>query len=117
MKPSPAPSTLNTSTGKPEPDTPVQAGRDRPLECGRSQGTTFTDERCPRHLPHRAQSGEDVGRTARDVELLLRADDEVEERQVRPEPGRHVRAFHEAALSLAVARHSPKVPAMAFVKG
>ena len=84
MKPSPAPSTLKTSIGKPGPVSPssrlpgIGAG-----EGGGALGAALADQGGVGDGADGAERGEGVGGAAGDVELLLGADDEVEEVQRR----------------------------------
>ena len=97
-------------------DAIVGAVGNRSFERHGTHGTALADEHRIRHRPHAPQRLDDVGRPARDVELLLGADDEVESMQVGLEPRGHTGALHVAALALAVARHSPEVRAVVDVE-
>ena len=110
MKPSPAPSTLNTSIGKPGPVSPSSrlAGI-APVKATAPIGAALADQRGARDCAHRAQRLERVGGAAGDVEFLLGADDQVEEVQRRLQLRGHLGAFDEPALALAVPRHAPEV--------
>ena len=66
------------------------------------------DERRLGHRAHRAQRRDDVVVAARDVELLHRADDQIEQRQDALQMRGHAVAGDEArlAVGLAVSPHS-----------
>ena len=116
-KPSPAPRTLKTSIGKPGPVWPSsRLAGDRALEGDRALRAALADQRRVRDRAHRAERGDGVGRAAGDVELLLGADDQVEEVQRRLQLLRHLGALHEAALALAVAGDAPEVRAVVDVE-
>ena len=116
-KPSPAPSTLKTSIGKPGPVWPSSrlAGI-APSKATAPLRAALADQRRVRDRPHRAQRRDGVGRAAGDVELLLGADDEVEEVQRRLQLPRDLGALDEAALALAVAGDAPEVRAVVDVE-
>ena len=83
-KPSPAPSTLKTSIGKPGPVWPSsRLSGIAPVEGDGALGAALADERGVGDGAHGAQRGDGVGGAAGDVELLLGADDQVEEVQRR----------------------------------
>ena len=110
MKPSPAPSTLNTSTWKVSPLIPSsRLGRDRPLERGGPGGAPLADQGCLRHAADVGERLARVGRAARDVELLLGADDHVEAVQDPLQLGGDGPRFDEAALARAVPREAPEI--------
>ena len=91
MKPSPAPRTLKTSIGKPGPVSPSsRLSGMAPVKATAPSGPALADERGVGDLAHGAQCGDGVGGAAGDVELLLRADDQVEEVQGRLQLGRHL---------------------------
>ena len=94
----------------------VEARRDRALEGDRARGAALADQRRVRDRAHRAQRRDGVGRAAGDVELLLGADDQVEEVQRRLQLPRHLGALDEAALALAVAGDAPEVRAVVDVE-
>ena len=94
----------------------VEAVGDRALEGDRALGAALADQRRVRDRPHRAQRRDGVGRAAGDVELLLGADDQVEEVQRRLQLPRHLGALDEAALALAVAGDAPEVRAVVDVE-
>ena len=94
----------------------VEAVGDRALEGDRARGAALADQRRVRDRPHRAQRRDGVGGAAGDVELLLGADDQVEEMQRRLQLRRHRRALDEAALALAVAGDAPEVRAVVDVE-
>ena len=94
----------------------VEAVGDRSLEGDGALRAAFADERRIRDRPHRAQRCDRVGRAAGDMELLLGADDQIKEMQCRLQLPRHGRAFHEAALALAMAGDAPEVRAIVDVE-
>ena len=94
----------------------VEAVGDRVLEGDRARGAPLADQRRVRDRAHRAQRRDGVGRAAGDVELLLGADDQVEEMQRRLQLLRDRGALDEAALALAVAGDAPEVRAVVDVE-
>ena len=94
----------------------VEAVGDRSLEGDRAPGAAFAYERRIRNCPHRPERCDRVGRTASDMELLFGADDQIKEMQCRLQLPRHGRAFHEAALALAMAGDAPEVGAIVDVE-
>ena len=94
----------------------VEAVGDGTLEGDRALRAALADQRRVRDRPHRAQRRDGVGRPAGDVELLLGADDQVEEMQRGLQLLRHRRAFDEAAFALTMAGNAPEVRAIVDVE-
>ena len=69
----------------------VEPVGDITLEGHRPHRAALAHKRRPRHPAHRPQRRDRIRRAARDVELLLGADDEVEEMQHRLQLRRHLR--------------------------
>jgi hypothetical protein len=76
----------------------------------------LADERRAADRAHRAEGGDGVGRAAGDVELLLGADDQVEEVQGGLQLGGDLGALDEALLARLVAGEAPEVGAVVDVE-
>ena len=118
MKPSPAPSTLNTSIGKPGPVWPSsRLSGIAPVEGRRRPSAPRLQTSVASETARTARSAAMVSvDAAGDVELLLGADDQVEEVQRRLQLGGDRGAFDEAALALAMAGQAPEVRAVVDVE-
>ena len=94
----------------------VEAVRDLSLEGGGAHRAALADERRVGDGADGAQGGEGVGGAAGDVELLLGADDQVEELQRRLQLGGDLGALDEAAEAFGVAGEAPEVRAVVDVE-
>ena len=75
----------------------------------RPRRAALADQRGVRDFAHRPQRRDRVGGAAGDVELLLGADDQVEQVQGRLQLLRHPLAFDEAVLAFAEAGQPPEI--------
>ena len=117
MKPSPAPSTLKTSIGKPGPRSPSsRLSGIAPVKAAAPIGAALADEGGVGDGADGAQRRDGVGGAAGDVELLLGADDQVEEVQRRLQLGGDRGALDEALLARLVAGEAPEVRAVVDVE-
>ncbi len=87
----------------------IEARRDGAFEGDGPHRPALADQRGARHAAHRAQGRQGIGGAARDVELFLGADDQVEVVQGFLQLCRHLVRGDEPALALAVARDAPEV--------
>ncbi len=86
------------------------------VDHGAAHRATLDDERGRRDAPRRLQRSDDVGAAARDRELLLGADHEVECRQHRLQVGGHRVTRDEARLAVAALGQPPEHGAVVDVE-
>ncbi|MNS43811.1 hypothetical protein D3C72_762310 [compost metagenome] len=74
--------------------------------------SALAHQRRIRDLAHGVERGERIGGAARDVELLFRADDQVEQMQGGLQLGGNLLRFHKTAFAIAMAGHTPEIGAV-----